>query len=120
MTDQALVCLDMMDFDGKDSIMQKIIQNGTMMQKLVQYMQLALTMAQMVQPQLAQTIAQDITVTMGGAPASAVGVSGGMFQSDNIRGGNSKEPTHVSNARERTSNASQPDGSKVTMGDKQR
>lgn len=34
MTDQALACLDMMDFDRKDFIMQKISQNGTMYQQI--------------------------------------------------------------------------------------
>ncbi|MBR6744370.1 MAG: hypothetical protein IKM00_04045, partial [Clostridia bacterium] len=29
MTDQALMCLDLMEFDGKDGLMQKIAQNGT-------------------------------------------------------------------------------------------
>ena len=45
MTDQALMCLEIMDFDGKDGIMQKVAQNGTMYQKLTQYMQLALALA---------------------------------------------------------------------------
>jgi hypothetical protein len=45
-TDQALMCLDLMDFDGKDTVMQKVSQNGTMYQKLTQYMQLALMLAQ--------------------------------------------------------------------------
>ena len=35
MADQALACLDMMDFDGKDSIMQKIQQNQMMFQMMM-------------------------------------------------------------------------------------
>ena len=34
MTDQTLMCLDMMQFDGKDGLMQKIAQNGQMFQIL--------------------------------------------------------------------------------------
>ena len=33
MADQALICLDMMDFDRKDKIMQRIAQNGAMYQQ---------------------------------------------------------------------------------------
>lgn len=39
MADQALACLDMMDFDRKDFIMQKISQNGTMYQMIQQLQQ---------------------------------------------------------------------------------
>ena len=38
LSDQALVCVDMMDFEGKDAVMQKISQNGTLL-KMVQQMQ---------------------------------------------------------------------------------
>lgn len=36
MTDQALACMEMMDFEGKDMVMQRIAQNGTMLQQLQQ------------------------------------------------------------------------------------
>lgn len=39
MADQALLCLDMMDFDRKEFIMQKIAQNGTMYQMIQQLQQ---------------------------------------------------------------------------------
>ena len=67
MTDQSLMCLEMMDFDDKDIIMQKISQMGTMFQKLTQYMQIALNLAQMVDPMLAEQIAQDVIQSNGGA-----------------------------------------------------
>ena len=113
MTDQTLMCLEMMDFDGKDSIMQKVAQMGTMYQKLMQYMQIALTLAQTVDPATAEMIAQDIMQTMGGA-APMGGGSAQMFQSDHIAGIGKKEPGIVANARSRASGASQPDGGKVT------
>ena len=34
-TDQTLACIDMMDFDGKEKIIQKIEQNGTMYQQIM-------------------------------------------------------------------------------------
>ena len=115
MVDQALMCLDMMEFDGKDGIMQKVAKNGTLFQKLVQYMQLALTFAQAVQPQMAEAIAQDIMATMSGG--GAVPMAGGnahMMNVDHIAGLGKTEPTHVKNARNRSGDASQPHGGEVT------
>ena len=114
LTDQALMCLEIMDFDGKDGIMQKVAQNGTIYQKLQQYMQIALTLAQICDPAAAETIAQDIMMTMGGG--AAPGASGGaqMLQSDHIAGLGKNESTRVANARSRANEASQPEGGKVT------
>ena len=118
MTDQALMCLDMMEFDGKDGIMQKVSQMGTMFDKLMQYMQLSFMLAQVAAPQYLQQIAMDMQ-TMGASPmASMGGGSPQMFQSDNIAGIGKKEPTIVANARSRASNASQPASGKVTSGGK--
>ena len=114
MADQALMCLDMMEFDGKDGIMQKIAKNGNMFQKLLQYMQMALTFAQAVQPDMVEMIAQDIMQTMNGG--GAIPVSGGnpqIMQSDHIAGLQKKEPAIVQNAKNRSSNASQPSGGEV-------
>ena len=113
MTDQTLLCLELMDFDGKDGIMQKVSQMGTMYQKLMQYMQLALTLAQAVDPMAAEQIGADIVQTMGGT----VPMGGGkvqMAQSDNIAGIQPKEHGIVANARSRSQQASQPEGGKVT------
>ena len=114
MTDQTLMCLEIMDFDGKDGIMQKVAQMGTMYQKLLQYMQLALTLAQAADPASAEMIAQDIMQTMGGGAAPMGGGNAQMFQSDHIAGIGKKEPGIVTNARSRSNEASQPDGGKVT------
>lgn len=116
MTDQALMCLDMMEFDGKDGIMQKVAKNGTLFQKLIQYMQMALTFAQMAQPQMADAIAQDIMQTMNGG--GAIPMMGGsapqLLQSDNIAGLGRNEPANVRNAKERSGAASQPSSGAVT------
>jgi len=114
MTDQTLMCLEMMDFEGKDEIMQKVAQNGTMHQKLLQYMQLALTLAQAVDPMAAEQISMDIVQTMGGGAAPVGGGNAQMFESDNIAGIGKKEHGIVTNARNRANEASQPDGGKVT------
>ena len=114
LTDQTLMCLEMMDFDGKDSIMQKVAQNGTMFQKLLQYMQMALIFAQAVRPDMVQGISQDIMQTMGASGGAPSGGSAQMYQSDHIAGTGKKEPGIVANARSRANEASQPDGGKVT------
>ena len=114
MTDQALMCLEIMDFDGKDGIMQKVAQMGTMYQKLQQYMQIALTLAQAVDPSTYEMIAMDIQQTMGGGGAAPMGGGNAqMFQSDHIAGIGKKEPGIVANARSRSNETTQPDGGKV-------
>lgn len=72
MADQALACLDMMDFSHKEDVMKKISENQTLMMRMVQYQQMALQLAQQTDPLLAQQIANQIladggqTVPMGG------------------------------------------------------
>lgn len=46
--DQALACLDMMDFDRKEFIMQKIAQNGGMYQQIQMMQQQMMALGQMV------------------------------------------------------------------------
>ena len=111
MVDQSLMCLEMMDFDDKDMIMQKISQMGTMHQKLLQYMQLALNLAAQVDPMMADAIGQDILRSNGGA-AMAGGMGGVMPQinlTDNIAGKPKKEHSVVAKARQQSNDASQPD-----------
>ena len=119
LTDQALMCLEIMDFDGKDEILQKVAKNGTMYQKLIQYMQLALALAQESHPEMVQGLSQDIMASMGGgggAPMSAQKPN--MAEGDNVAGLQREEHGIVRNARERSNEASQPDEGKVIQGDK--
>lgn len=111
MTDQALMCLEMMEFDGKDEIMQKVAQNGTMYQKLLQYMQLALTFAQASDPMAAEAIAQDILMTTGGAAPLG---GGGLPQSRAMTGDRGGANAKMNNARATSAEASQPSGGRVT------
>lgn len=48
MADQALICLDMMDFERKEFIMQKISNNGTMYNMILQLQQQMLALGGMV------------------------------------------------------------------------
>lgn len=114
MTDQALLCLDMMDFRGKEELVQKVAANGTMFQKLVQYMQLCLVFAQTMQPALVPMIAQDMA-KYGASAAPMMGAAPAMFQGDST-GATTKEDARVENARARSNNASRPDESPVVAG----
>lgn len=110
MADQALMCLEMMDFDDKDTIMQKVSQSGTLYQKMMFFMQVAM---QYAPPEVKPQIAQQVNSILGGEamPMSAVPVS--LPQSDNVQGLKREEHSIVKNARERSNQASQPDGGKV-------
>lgn len=65
MTDQALACLNMMDFTKKDEVVQKIKANGTLQEMVIMYQQLALQLAQKVSPQMSDMVARQI-LTQGG------------------------------------------------------
>ena len=92
MSDQALACLDMMDFDRKDQIVQMISKNGTIMQKLIQYMQLAYALSMKARPDVAQQIAADMSAMgMSAQPAGIGGTNtdvsvGGEFEAEEAHG----------------------------------
>ncbi len=65
MTDQALACLNMMDFNKKDEVMQKISENGTLAQMLVMYQQMALQFASRLDPALGEQVANQIIAESG-------------------------------------------------------
>ena len=67
MTDQALACLGMMDFTKKDEVMQKISENGTLAEMLLLYQQMALKLANQIDPALGQEVANQILM-QGGQP----------------------------------------------------
>ena len=117
MVDQALMALEMMDFDGKEALTQKIAQNGTIFQKLVQYMQMAIVLAQKAAPDMVQGLSQDIMQTVGAAGIPAGG-SSRLVESDHIAGLGKNEPSIVENARTRSGESTQPDGGRVIRGEK--
>ena len=108
--DQALACIEMMDFDDKDKISQMIAQNGTMYQQLLLYQQLALSLAQasgrtdIVQGLASQITGQPMETVSGGGEQAA-----SLPQSDNVAGIDSEEHTRVKNARAQSNKASQPE-----------
>ena len=113
--DQALMCLDMMEFDGKDSLAMKISQQGTIFDKLVKYQKLALELgkkyAQLTGDNSAvQVIAQDLT---GQAAAPQMGGAANGEQPELFDEKQSKETKGVAKARERANTAADPQGSVI-------
>jgi hypothetical protein len=83
MTDQALACLNMMDFTKKEEVMQKIRENGTLAELLLMYQQMALRFAQQIDPRLGEQVANQI-LSQGGQPIpQTMGVETDMVSSDN-------------------------------------
>ena len=106
--DQTMMCLELMDFDGKDEVMQMVARNGTMQQKLIQYMQMTLMFAQRCRPDMVQGIAQDIMRTMGGESTAGGNVSP-LVQADEMGVAKPREHAVVRNAKANSEAATQPD-----------
>ena len=112
MSDQALACLDMMDFDRKEFIMQKISQNGTMYQMMMQMQQQMLMLAQMVDQSRGSNIAEQLMAQFtGGAPVAAIdGTPAPNAQSTEALGGDNSggESKHTKKARQRVAESTDP------------
>lgn len=107
MADQALACLEMMDFDRKQFIMQRIAQNGGMYQQMLMMQQQMLQMAQMIDPAMAEQMAAGM---MGGpAPAPIDGGEGGNVEDTEALGGSEKaEASNTKKARQRVADSTSP------------
>jgi hypothetical protein len=113
MADQALACLDMMDFDRKQFIMQKIAQNGGMYQQMLMMQQQMLQLAQIVDQTKGTNIAEQIAAGItGGQPVASIG--GGQDPGANVEetealGGNEKsEASTTKKARQRVAESTDP------------
>ena len=114
--DKALALLDIMDFEHKDIIEDKVRQNGTMYQMLAQYQQIALTLAsQMGRPDLVEALAQNITqvqaqVSGGGGAAAMSQITNSSVRGGAIQGFQQPEHPFVQQSRARTQASTQPGG----------
>ena len=109
MTDQALACIDMMDFEGKDSVVRKISQNGTMYEQLKTMQQQLMQMAQIVDAQNGTTIgSQMASAFSGGVPMSNAGAGGGELESNALGESRANEHATAENAREKAASAAEP------------
>lgn len=105
MVDQALSTLDMMDFDGKDSIIQKVQENADLQQRLVEWQQLALALADRYDPVMGEGLAQQILQEGGQAVPQA---SAAAAEKPEINTGEAQEPKIVENARKKSEESTQP------------
>ena len=112
MADQALACLDMMDFDRKQFIMQKIAQNGGMYQQILMMQQQMLMLAQMVDQSRGSNLAEQIAAGItGGAPVTPVdgAVPKDTANNQSLGGeGKKAESSTTKNARTRVANSTSP------------
>ena len=114
MADQALACLDMMDFDRKHFIMQKIAQNGGMYQQMLMMQQQLLGLAQIVDKHEGTNLADQIASgIMGGA--SVAPISGSTNPAQKVEetealGGKegAKEASNTKKARQRVAESTDP------------
>ena len=106
--DQALACLDMMDFDRKHFIMQKIAQNGGMYQKLMQYMQMAMMLSQVAAPQYTQQIAMDMQSMGMAAPMGGMNPAANVEETEALGGNEKQEASNTKKARQRVAESTSP------------
>ena len=117
MSDQALACLDMMDFDRKQFIMQKVSQNGTMYQQILMMQQQMLMLAQIVDKHEGSKLAEQIAAGITGGVAPSSPISGASSNSPNesieeteaLGGKEGAKESHVTKkARERVAQSTDP------------
>jgi hypothetical protein len=87
LSDQALACIEMMDFEGKDAVAERIAQNGTMFQEIQRLQQALAMMTGNIPPQ-----------QQGGQPTAG---------QPNSKTSTGEHPV-VQNARERAAQAASP------------
>lgn len=112
--DQALACLEMMDFDRKHFIMQRISQNGTMYQQMMMMQQQMMMLAQMVdQSRGTSEVAPAIAAQFGmEAPAAPMGggaeVAKNVEETEALGGNEGGEATNTKKARQRVADSTSP------------
>ena len=112
LVDQSLMMLDMMDFDGKDKLIGKLQEMGTLAQRLAYFQQIALALAQKYDPALADQLAQTIMQQAQGGMAPGVGMpsegNGQRVKQDAITGVQQREHANGAKARGLVDEATKP------------
>lgn len=111
LADQALMCLDMMDFDRKNLIMEKITKNALMYQQLLQTQQMLLSMAQIADAQGQTNYAEQVAAMITGTTAPPI-MNGKPPEAENKEslGGSAKasESKITQKARQQTAESTSP------------
>jgi hypothetical protein len=111
--DQALACLDMMDFDRKHFVMQKIAQNGGMYQQMMAMQQQMMMLAQMVDQsrgtsELAPAIAAQFGMEAPNAPMGGGGDPQNVEETEALGGSEKGEASNTKKARQRVADSTSP------------
>ena len=110
--DQALACLDMMDFDRKHFVMQKIAQNGTMYQQIMQMQQQMVMLAQLVDQERGSNIAEQLAAQYGGgqpvAPIDGKSTASNVEDTEALGGSEKGEASNTKKARQRVADSTSP------------
>lgn len=107
MVDQALACLNMMDFNKKDEVIRKISENGTLAEMLLLYQQMALKFAEQIDPALGEQVASQI-LSHGGQPIPEAMGTVNKGAEDTNNDGNAEHP-FVEKARKGARESTQAD-----------
>lgn len=112
MVDQSMMMLEMMDFDGKDKLISRLQEMGTLAQRLAYFQQIALALAQKYDPATAEQIAQAIMQQAQGGMAPKIGATdaatGPEIRQDPVTGVQQKEHANGAKARGLVDNATKP------------
>lgn len=101
--DQALACMSMMDFHGKDELMQQLSYNGTLHRQLSLYQQYALALTEKYEPDKAGALMAGITGVQSAAPRATA-------RPKAAPAGKGGEDSRQRRARESSRAAAQPGG----------
>lgn len=103
--DQALACLNMMDFSHKQEIIDRVQQNGTLAQQVQQLLSLSMGLAQKYEPLLAQQLSAQFGI-QGAQPAQGQ-VDTNIKEQSGDGTIKNKEHARVAKAREQAQNSTQ-------------
>ena len=115
-SDPALMCLNMMEFKGKDELMMEIRKNGTLQDMFIKVSQIALALAAQYNPPMAQQIAM-ITKGIAGQSRQVITEKGKknpkqqLPQAENMEAPDNprEENQIVARAKQRSANAARPE-----------
>lgn len=109
MADQAIACIDMMDFDRKDFVTQKIVQNGGMYQQIQQMQGQMMMLARMVDSARGSNLAEQLAAQFGtGAPVAPVDGKAPSGAGEALGGDAGGEAENTKKARQRVADSTAP------------
>jgi hypothetical protein len=107
-SEQALLCLGMMDFDGREELIDKLGRLGSERERLLAFRDLALALAGKYEPQLAEGLAASISRD-GAARSPAAGRAGALPR---LGGEKRRVNAQAEKARSHARTASQPEAAR--------